>query len=161
MKMQFVPSPVSPKFGEEEAAKVAEHLLKVEKQFGSITPKTLVAVAADPGNYLHKYFTWDNDSAADKYRTWEARVLIASVYLIADNDGEPTAPVRAFVNVQTSTEGLDGDSEPAYVSLPQTLSRPDYQSQVMKYASDQLKQWRKKFGGYKEFYAVAGEIDKL
>lgn len=162
MKLQFVSSPLSPKFGDKEAAKVAEQLLRVEKQFGSITPKVLVSVAADPKNYLNKYFTWNDAIAADAYRMWEARKLIASVYVTTeDGDGEATVPVRAFVNIRMESEEEGEGIEPAYVSMKQTVNRQDYQSQVLQYANQQLKAWRQRFGNFKEFFSVVSEIDKL
>lgn len=160
MKLSYIPSPTAPKFGQSEAAKVADQLLKVEKRFGSISPKALVTVASDPKNYLHKYFTWDDVAAAEKYRTWEARALIASVFVVTEDNGKVTQPVRAFVNVHTQMDEEE-DSEPAYVSMSQTISRPDYQSQVLNYAVEQLKSWRRRFGNFDKFFKVAKAIDDL
>lgn len=163
MKLQYCSSPDSPRFGNEEAAKVADQLIAIEKSQGVITPKALVVIASKPTHYLHRYFEWNDAAAADRYRTWQARQLIASVFVVTEDNGKATTPVRAFVNVHTSSMDSEeeGATEPAYVSLSQTIGRSDYSSQVLQYAADQLKSWRRRFGNFQKFYAITSEIDKL
>lgn len=164
VKLSFIASPDSPRFGDAEATNIAEELLTIENQYGGVTPQTVLAVAKSPKHRLHKYFTWDNTEAAEKYRVWEARRLIASVY-VQLADSEDSVPVRAFVNVKSSVIQTDDDDEEIetvqnYVSLPKTLGRTDYQSHVLNYAAMQLKGWRRRFGALKQFFEITEVIDR-
>lgn len=48
---------------------------------GKITADEVVRVAADPDSPLHSYFEWDDNEAANKYRTMQARALIRTCTL--------------------------------------------------------------------------------
>ena len=55
----------------------------------------VVSAARDPISPLHGKFEWEDSKAAQQYRLWQARKLIASV-TIKLPDGQP---VRKYINV--------------------------------------------------------------
>ena len=57
----------------------------------------VVTAARDPISPLHGKFEWEDSKAAQQYRLWQARQLIASV-TIKLPDGQP---VRKYINVVT------------------------------------------------------------
>lgn len=64
-----------------------------------LTPFDVLEEAKNPDSPLHKYFEWDNDNAAYKFRLIQARELIASVkFRIISKKGEEV-PVRVFYNI--------------------------------------------------------------
>lgn len=158
--MKYVPNPNSPQFGVEEAAHLAAEFNAINKKYGVITPQLIVQEGSDAQSHIFKHLTWDDQKAADKCRLWEARQLIASVYLLPDDDSKPEHAVRAFVNIRPE-QSDDWISEQTYKPIAETFTRPNFKEQVLGYAHAQLKMWRKKFGDYKEFTGVVSEIDKL
>ena len=59
-----------------------------------ITPKAILDFARDENSELHKCFEWDNDSAAEKYRTIQAGNVIRMLYIVPKNADAP--PVRVL-----------------------------------------------------------------
>lgn len=141
--------------------RVAVVLNQIQRRAGLVSPQLVVSEARKPSSPLNKYFEWDDSLAAEKFREVQAGRLIRSVYVIS-SDAPNSPAVRAFVNIKESTDASDDEapSIQGYVGIVTTLTRPDLQSQVLAYAREQLVLWRKKFGGYKEFYEVVRVIDE-
>lgn len=150
---------VARKYSEKDSLVIATELKKIQQVQSVITPKLVVQVAEDEANPLHKYFEWNNTKAADRYREWQARQLILSVYLV-DSDEENAVPVRAFVNLKPDDED-EFIPDQGYVFTPSIASKANYQAQVLEYAKSQLVGWRNKFGAYREFFGVVKAIDQL
>lgn len=160
MKLKYVPAQSGVSFGTEEAERIAVALSAIEKSNGLIAPKIVVMEARSPSSPLHKHFTWNDAEAAERFREVEAAKLIRSVYVI-DEEAPESIPVRAFVNIVESDDGGEESIiTQGYVSITTTLKRTDYQSQVLQYAKEQLRIWRKKFGHYQQFFTVAKAIDE-
>lgn len=160
MKTQIVKPPIGRSYGLEDSKIIASELTAIQKKQGVITPVSVVTKASEPDSPLHKYFNWDDQSAADAFRLWQARKLIASVWVRATDDPK-SQPVRAFVSLNLNE---DDDDEPianrGYVLTSSISTERDYQNQVLQYARDQLIGWRRRFGHYQEFFAVTKVIDK-
>lgn len=150
---------VSRKLGLKQSQIISSELRKIERECSIITPAMVVQAALDKQSPLHQFFEWDDTQAAEKYRLWQARKLIATVYLVP-SDAPDSEPVRAFVNIQSEEEDELAEDQ-GYVWSPGLDSRPNYKAQVVSYAAHQLKLWRTKFGAYKEFFGVVREIDAL
>lgn len=65
-----------------------------------LTAAEVVDAARDPKSVLHKYFDWNDKSAAHKHRVDTARRLISSVRFIVQESGKVT--YRAFTSVKPS-----------------------------------------------------------
>lgn len=69
---------------------------------GELTPAAVVTAAADPEHPLHRYFDWDDTTAAEAWRRQQARMLIARVRVIIPKQtarGVRPINVRAFASV--------------------------------------------------------------
>ena len=66
---------------------------------GLLTVSAVVEAARNEASALHKHFDWDDNSAAEKYREWQARTLIQKCRVTL-NDREETV-IRAYVSVPT------------------------------------------------------------
>ena len=60
----------------------------------NITPQAVLERAKDENSELHKCFEWDNDVAAEKYRTIQAGNVIRMLYIEPKSEDEP--PVRVL-----------------------------------------------------------------
>lgn len=165
MKLNYVSRPGSGTSAK-EIQRISVALKAVEKEFGCITPAVVVKAAEPPRSPLHRFFQWNNDAAAESYRLWQARQLIAKVYIV-DKERPSIGPVRAFVNLEIPSlegEGEDNEEEAnqrAYLDISKLRNRQDYASQLLAYAYQQLVGWKKRFGAYKQFLEVSEAIDKV
>lgn len=151
---------------DKEIARISAALKAIEKRHGVLTPKIVVAAAALPSSPIHKHFEWNDGEAASRYRLWQARQLIARVFVI--NESSPNAiPVRAFVNLELAPPSDENEEDEeqansrAYLSIGRIKGKQDFESQVLRYALMQLVGWKKRFGAFKQFLGVKREIDKL
>lgn len=67
---------------------------------GLLTPQEVVKHAKDKNSFLHKYFEWNNNRAAECYRIEQARHLIRMVYVKVESNGEELS-IRGFVSLTT------------------------------------------------------------
>lgn len=149
----------------DELRRISETLRLIEEKDGNITPRSVLLEARQKHSPLHRYFEWDDGEAAEKYRLWQARELIAKVYVV-DKGRPELPPVRAFVNVRTAPQSHSDDQgnngcTQAYMSITRLESRADLQAQVLAYAMSQLVAWRKRYGHYHQFLKIASAIDSL
>lgn len=156
MKLEYVPRSLS----RADTLIVVRELKSLEQTHGLIAPKAVVAAAKPKNSPLHKFFEWDDSSAAVKFREHQARILICNVY-IRHADSEDSQPVRAFVNIKASSEDEEDESVRGYTSIENALTNVPMREQVLAYAKQQLIMWRAKFGAYEEFFGITKEIDKV
>lgn len=99
-----------------------EHLMS--KNNGELTPDIVVKEAKKKSSILHKYFEWDNDYAAERYRLYQARNIIGSIVEVTVID-DSNKEVRSFYNVSKKK----GDN--VYVTLETAVAEPDYIEQLI------------------------------
>lgn len=83
---------------EVDAPLVGNELLKIREETGSLTAGTILDAARDQASPLHRFFEWDDTVAAEQYRRWQARAIVASI--IVKPIGSGTSPARAFYSVR-------------------------------------------------------------
>lgn len=158
MKLKYQKSKVS-LLKSTEVKQVVSELMQIQREQLVILPEAVVKRAADPKSAMHRYFDWDDTSAAKKYRIWQARQLIAQVHVV-DTESANQEPVRAFVHVKPEETDDDVYSQ-GYVATASIMRKPHFQAQVLHYAKEQLLRWRKNYGGFADFFGVVKEIDKI
>lgn len=145
-----------------DAKVVCSILKRIERDSGIITPALVVEAARNKKSPLFKYFDWNDTAAAAKWREHQARLLICSVQVTIKDSGGNETSVRAFVNVSPSENEVDDViGGRGYMSAERSGRSENYQQQVLRYAYQQLVGWRKRFGGFKEFFEVAEKIDAV
>jgi len=137
---------------------VVKVLRRLEKRDGAITPAAVVKESEPANAPLHKYFTWDNTKAAQAYREVEAQRIVRSVCIMGDDPEAEEGPLRAFVNVHAAEdeESFEGRG---YISVVRAMQHPDYNSQVVQRAYEELVSWRKRYEALKQFGAIFQAID--
>lgn len=119
---------------------------------GKLLPREVVESAANPESPLHSYFDWNDSSAAAKYRDWQARQLIASVEIVADNRFE-SSPVYVSLASDRLTSG--------YRAVKDVLQDDALRQEMLETALGELKaiQWR--YERLKELAGVFREVAKV
>lgn len=136
---------------------VVRALERIEEEHGVITPETVVATARPASSPLHGYFEWNNTKAADKYRLWQARMLIRSVSVVYEMDGDGKSN-RGFVNM---TVTVDNKPERGYIGIARAMSDDELREQLLKQAKQEAQEWRRRYNNLTELSEVFAAIDNL
>jgi len=111
---------VSPSKAAREAMVALEHR-------GRLTAAAVVDSARDPQSPLHRYFEWDDTSAAESWRLEQARSLIRSVRVIVTYETETLAHPRYVRDTKREPD------EPGYVTIDQCKREPSTAKALMRY----------------------------
>lgn len=129
----------------EQIAKEVEALRRAD---GLVMAEDVVAWAKEnPESALHSQFEWDDSEAANAYRLWQARRVIA-VCVVAE-DGE-----RKLVSLSIDR------SKGGYRSVEAVISNDELRRILVNDALAELKRVRAKYLHVKELTPVYEEIDK-
>lgn len=131
--------------------KLKRVLDQIEKQEGMITPQSVVERARNENSPIHDMFDWNDTSAAEKYRIWQARQYIKDITV--EIVGQPS---QGFFNVMVSVEDVKTQG---YFSTEKVLSDEVMKKAVLKEALSKLLYWKRL---YKDFSELSGlvNIDK-
>lgn len=101
---------------QEQTDRMRDELEAIANKHGSmLSPGDVVAFARDSQTALHHRFEWNDGEAAEKYRIWQARQLIAEVHISAPKMKGQN--IRAFVSLSS-----DREKEGGYRSMAAVLS---------------------------------------
>lgn len=114
-----------------------------------ITPKAILDFARDENSELHKCFEWDNDSAAEKYRTIQAGNVIRMLYIVPKNADAP--PVRV----------LSRTSDTVYQPTRAFVKNQNEYEDLLKRALSELESFRLKYKTLSELEQVFEQIDLI
>jgi hypothetical protein len=103
---------------------VGEMIEELNNNGTEVTPELLVELSRDPSSPTHDEFEWDDTVAAQKYRTEQARQLIAHIRIVKEEDQE--YKVRAFVPTP--------ERNSVYVPLQNALNNDSYREHLLKQA---------------------------
>jgi hypothetical protein len=132
-----------------DAQTVYNELREIGDEF---VPEDVVEAAKDESKELHKCFEWDNDTAAEKYRLHQARLLTSNLVFrkaTSEEEDEPI-PVRIF----NKTEPSGGYKPPERV-----FTQADEYEKLLKRATSELHQFKIKYSMLKELDYILSLID--
>lgn len=94
----------TPGFFKADAGKCYEEIQDIGDE---VKPEQVVEKAANPSSELHKCFDWDDSSAANKYRLYQARLVINHLIVVTRETGdEEKEPVQFRVMLKNeNTKG--------------------------------------------------------
>jgi hypothetical protein len=115
---------------------------------GRIFPEDVVESARDENSPIHNKFEWDDTTAGQEYRLWQARQLITIKFSLNGDKTQQFFNVRAIIN-DVPTQG--------YFTKEMVLSDKEMYNQVLKEALSEIKYWQKKYKSIKELEGVVNE----
>ena len=121
-----------------------------------LTPKAVVDDARPANSPLHRYFTWNNGEAAEKYRLWEARELIMSVNVTFIGPKGDRRKTRAFVSV---SDGGEEGARQHYMPTENAMQRFDMRQQLLERALRDAETWRLRYQTLTELAEIFEAID--
>jgi hypothetical protein len=128
---------------------VGKTLHAIKERTGELTPTVIVESAISEDSPLHRYFDWDDSTAASKWRLQQARILVCSVVTVSV-DGEETTAVRSFVSI-------NNNYEPLHI----VMSYEDMRSQAIMDVQLVIKTLLEKLNGFKEFSDVLIALEQV
>jgi hypothetical protein len=137
------------KISNKEAEKIGRFIEKIfpNRQY---TPYDIISVAEPKNSPIHKYFDWNDKSAAAKYRVEQARDLIQCIVQITKTGDE----IPLAVSVVVCDE--DGNTHRTYMDTRRAVENIDSWGQVMEDAIQGLQSWRFRFQMLKGFEEMNG-----
>jgi len=112
-----------------------DYLLELaEQNDGVLTTEAVLEDARQDTSPLHKHFQWDDTVAAESYRRWQARSLIAKCRITVEAGEEST--IRAFVSLP-SDRGLEG----GYRVTTTVLSDDDQRDELLADMRNRVTYW--------------------
>lgn len=108
-----------------------------------VSAEQIVEFARNPETELHKSFTWDNDIAAEKWRTHEARQILCNLVIkkIDSKEGNKSTPIRLFHKTDI------GHYKPISLILK---NEDEYQS-LLRQCEEALKSLKRKYSSLSEY----------
>jgi len=136
-------------FTDKDAKVIGNYLSKAFPD-GSPDPETIVDIAKDKKNPIHKYFDWDDKKAAEKWRILQAQRMIQMVYI----ELTPEVDLRQWESVVV-------DGKRRYQDSRTIRNAPDLVDQVIQSALLQLEYWQKKYSIYSSLKPLVADITKV
>ncbi len=134
-----------------KASVVFQALEDIRSESGTLDPHIVVERAKAKTNPLHKFFTWNNGEAADKWRVHEARNLINSIEIVREKtDSKPQQIYPAFVANPES---------PGYLDTADALSHEGIGDAIIDSALAGLNGWKDRYGRLTALKSVVDAID--
>lgn len=135
----------------DDAQRFGERLEVLAEQ-GPVTPRALVDDARPESSELHEYFEWNDETAAEAHRTWQARSYMGAIVVRVKEESEP---VRAFHNVVVVTR-RDGENvaQRGYLPVRTVADDKTLWAQVVADARRELTGWAHRCRQYEAMRAV-------
>lgn len=132
---------------------IETELREIAARHGGLHPPTIVEWAAKhPKSALHKRFTWDDGKAAHEHRLWQARHMIATIFVVVQDDMPET---RLFVSLQSDR------GEIGYRDIFHVLSDADMTLELLGRALRDVQRWWEEYCAIAELAGVGEEIDRV
>lgn len=148
---------IGAQFGDDKAQIYGEELERIQKKNGGIlTPQIIVEEAKNKKSPIHNYFEWDKDKAHKKFLLHQARMLIGTIEVIVNFNGEEKA-IRRYLNV--TSESLGEETTRDYMVIEKVLSDKELKNQILEQAIAEIDYWKEKYKIYKELSPIFASIE--
>ena len=138
---------------DESVTEALERIAKDDTD-GLVQPAAVVDQARDPKSPLHRYFEWDDNEAAEQYRLYQARNLIARVKIVYE---DPNQSNLKYVSVSVTT--VKGGARRGYVPIERAAADPDLYEQVVRDAQAGMIAYRNRLSAFQTAHAIVLKID--
>lgn len=120
---------------------------------GMLKPETVVDVARDPNNPLHRHFTWDDTQAAAERRIDQARQIIRLCVVVVH---ENVAPVRRYISLPSDRANGGG-----YRSTQEVLTDESRRGELLRDVLERLNALRRKYAALSELSQLWAAVDAV
>jgi hypothetical protein len=133
--------------------RIVQELKRIAEKHGNLLkPEIVVQYARQKTSPLHKYFEWNNSEAAEKYRIWQARQLLAVTVEYISSSKEP---VQVFVSLRPDRK------TGGYRVLSEVLTDAEMRQQMLADAKGDMDVFIQKYNRLKELAYVFSAMKKV
>jgi hypothetical protein len=137
------------------AQRAGEELEILRERFkGLLTKEQVLAAARVSNSVLHKFFTWDENDAAERYRRHQVALLVGALRVKRQKKATTT---RAFVFVSDP----EHKGRKVYVDIQSAMRSPEMKREVVEKALTSLNRWMATYGGQRELAFVGSRVEAL
>lgn len=115
---------------DKDAQNVGELLDSLRNEQGYLKTQAVLDDAKDKNSPLHKYFEWDIEKSANKWRLQQARNIIGSVVEIVIIQ-KKEMPQRSFHSVQTQMDTDNKGEGKVYITIQDAIENDNYRKQLI------------------------------
>lgn len=139
-----------------EAKVAADTIRDLQKSLGkdTVTAKELLDASRDENAPLHSCFEWNDNVAAELYRTSQARKIINSVEVTIVKKDDVYTTTRLFLNVSDKPK-----AQGKYAVYNIALTNNAYRENVLRDALLELQAFQRRYSEYQELAAVFEAIN--
>jgi hypothetical protein len=126
-----------------------------EDHDGILRPRDIVEAARDEESPLHSQFDWDDSTAAEKHRLWQARQLTRVLVTFEPGVGGKMIPCRVFTSLTPDRE------DSGYRVTAAVMDDPAQRAQMLADAYADMRRFRLKYQHLVELAKVFEAIDDV
>lgn len=115
------------------------------------TPKQIVDAARSKRSPIHDLFDWDDTTAAEKYRIWQARHHTSTLSVVIVRSGKQKK-MRAYHSVYVDRDD-DSKGTRSYCSSGSIMNDAELREQVIAQALRELENWQARYSLYRSVFA--------
>ena len=130
----------------------------MEEKGKAVTPREVLNAARHKNNPLHSYFDWNDRTAGEKYRVWQAQSLLRRITVkIVDKQGNETK-TRGYVNVTLRERGAA--PRRVYAEIKRVYETKSLRHQELEHALRDLESWCTRYMIYAELDEIREYLDR-
>jgi hypothetical protein len=139
---------------------IEKELLRIQKKHGALTPQAVVEESRAKNAVLHHHFNWDDSRAAQAYREWQARQVIA---VVTFQHPQMDTPMRTFQNVVLERPDEDGNPQSyhVYLRVKDIMKNPEARAQLLERAHREASEWAVRYKSLVELAEIISAIRKV
>ena len=141
----------TPGFFKADATKCYEEIQDIGDE---VKPEQVVERATNPESELHKCFDWDDSSAANKYRLYQARLVINHLIVVTRDTDEEKEPVQFRVMLKN-----ESTKDSAYKQTLVMVRDEDEYRKLLDQAYRELHSFKQKYQCLSELAEIIALID--
>ena len=134
---------------------IVDELLRLTREHGGeLRPQVVVDAAREESSPLHAMFDWDDSTAAEKYRLWQARTIIRVTVQYQPLGNREPVLTRVFASLTSHREDDSG-----YRVMVDVMGDVDLRAQLLADARAEMKRFAAKYRHLVELAGVFAAMD--
>lgn len=147
------------RYSQEDVDVIAPEIEKLVAKHGrGLTAEEVLEAAGKSSSPLHQYFEWNDKTAANRYRTSQAKRIITSFRVRIQTSGG-TYEVNGMMSVTNEGE-LDRPHGRCFTTPRVVLTEQKFTNQVLEEALHRLQEFKRSYGQISEAVTELGPVFK-
>lgn len=138
---------------------ITDELIIIKDQSnGFVDPVAVVEFARNPATALHNRFEWDDTEAAERYRIWQARMIIRMELVVVPVNEDKKKIIRTFVSLIADRRA---EHDKGYRFMVDVLSDADLRALLLDEAHKDMLLFKRKYNLLNELAKVFEAMNEM